>query len=197
MLDDFRADLRHFTGLKGSGDTRLARMRNLLSSQGVWAAAVYRFGLWVHCQAPRPIALPLKLPYLVAQKLVEIATGIRIPARATIGPGLYIGHFGGIILHADTVMGRACSLSPGVVIGVVGGGREGVARIGDGVYLGAGAKVLGPVTIGDGARVGANAVVVEDVPAGATAVGVPARVRTRTAARRDPVRPVGHRGASR
>src|SRR5262249_26510584 len=146
---------------------------------GVWAIAVYRFGHWVHCEAPRALALPFKLPYLVAQKAVEITTGISIPARATIGPGLYIGHFGGIILHAETVMGADCSLGSGVVIGTLGGGRDGVPRIGDGVFLGAGAKVLGPITIGDGARIGANAVVVEDLPAGATAVGVPAQVKVR------------------
>jgi serine O-acetyltransferase len=73
-------------------------------------------------------------------------------------------------------MGERCSLSQGVTIGVLGGPREGVPRIGNDVYIGAGAKVLGDITIGDGAIIGANAVVLSDVPAGATAVGVPARV---------------------
>src|SRR5262249_46392453 len=140
MLADFMADMAHFTRLKGAGDTRLSRLRNLVSAQGVWAIAVYRFGHWVHCGAPRALALPFKLPYLVARKAVESTTGISIPARATIGPGLYIGHFGGIILHAETVMGADCSLGSGVVIGTLGGGRDGVPRIGDGVFLGAGAK---------------------------------------------------------
>jgi len=179
MLENLRADLAHFVGLEDAATTRLARARKLVMTQGVWAVAVFRFGHWLHTDAARPLAVPLKLPYLVAQKLIEIGTGIRIPARATIGPGLYIGHFGGIILHADTVMGAGCRLSPGVVVGVAGEGRPGAPRIGDDVYLGAGAKVIGPVRIGNGARIGANAVVIADVPPGATAVGVPARVRER------------------
>ena len=73
-------------------------------------------------------------------------------------------------------MGERCSISQGVTIGVLGGERDGVPRLGNDVYIGAGAKILGPVTIGDGAIVGANAVVLEDVPPGATAVGVPARI---------------------
>src|SRR6266702_3721166 len=172
MFDNLKADLARFVSLPGGGDTHLERVRNLVQCQGVWAVTVYRFGHWVHTAAPRAVALPCKLPYLVAQKLVEITTGIRLPARATIGPGLYIGHFGGIIVHADAVLGAGCSMTSGVVIGVPGGGRGGVARVGDGVHIGTGAKIIGPVTIGDGARIGANAVVVDDVPAGATAVGV-------------------------
>src|SRR5262245_12827903 len=117
MFENFRADLKHFVSLPDPGDTPLRVLRNLLVTQGVWAVAVYRFGRWVHTEAPRAVALPLKLPYLLATKTIEIATGIRLPARATIGPGLYIGHFGGIIVHADTVMGEDCSISPGVTIG--------------------------------------------------------------------------------
>src|SRR5882724_9156099 len=101
--------------------------------------------------------------------------GVSLPAHARIGEGLYISHFGNIIVHPDTIMGERCSLSQGVTIGVLGGDGPGVPRIGSDVYIGAGAKILGPVTIGDGAIIGANAVVIDDVPAGATAVGVPAR----------------------
>ena len=78
-------------------------------------------------------------------------------------------------------MGERCSISHGVTIGVLGGHRPGVPRLGNDVYVGAGAKILGPVTIGDGAIIGANAVVLKDVPAGATAVGVPARIKRKRA----------------
>ena len=80
------------------------------------------------------------------------------------------------MVHADTVIGAGCTLSPSVVIGVLGGWRTGVARIGDGVEVEPAAKILGPITIGDGACIGANSVVVSDVPPGAAAIGVPARV---------------------
>lgn len=179
MFENFKADLAHFAALPGAPSSRAAFLRDMVLAQGVWAVAVYRFGNWVHTRAPRAVALPCKLPYLVAHKVIEMTTGISIPARTTIGPGLYIGHFGGIIVHAEAVIGAGCSLSPGVVIGTRGGGRRGLPRLGDNVYLGNGAKILGPVHIGDEARIGANAVVVSDVPPGATAIGVPAEVRTR------------------
>jgi serine O-acetyltransferase len=176
MLADLRADLRRYTSLVHEPMARHKIWRSLAETQGVWAIATYRFGQWANAEAPprlRPLA---KAAYLGLFKAVEIVTGVSLPARAHIGPGLYIGHFGNIIVHPDTVMGARCALSQGVTIGVLGGPRAGVPRLGNDVYVGAGAKILGPVTIGDGAVIGANAVVIRDVPAGATAVGVPARI---------------------
>jgi serine O-acetyltransferase len=68
------------------------------------------------------------------------------------------------------------SIGTGVVIGERGLGKGGFPLIGDDVYIGVGAKVLGNVTIGDGAKIGANAVILENIPDGATAVGVPAKI---------------------
>jgi serine O-acetyltransferase len=91
-----------------------------------------------------------------------------------IGPGLFISHGQGTILSADRI-GANLQVHQGVTIGWdYRGARRPI--IGDGVFIGAGAKVLGAITVGDGARIGANAVVVCDVPAGATAVGIPARI---------------------
>jgi serine O-acetyltransferase len=177
MLSDLRADLQRYTGLIEDGpQSGLHAWRGLVETQGVWAISVYRFGRWANEEAPPSLRLAAKAAYLGAFKLAEILTGVSLPARARIGKGFYIGHFGNIIVHPDTIMGERCSLSQGVTIGVLGGDRLGVPRLGNDVYVGAGAKILGPVTIGDGAIIGANAVVLEDVPAGATAVGVPARV---------------------
>ena len=92
-----------------------------------------------------------------------------------IGGGLRLPHPTGIILHQDAVLGPNCQLFHQVTLGLVEG-REGVPVLGGHVDIGAGARILGPVRIGDHARVGANAVVLCDVPAGATAVGVPARI---------------------
>lgn len=181
-LAHLRADLARYTRLLPPGTSRLRRWRALAEAQGVWAVTTYRFGQWSQ-RAPRPVRPLCKAAYLGAFKAVEMLTGISIPVAATIGKGLYIGHFGGIIVSPQTVMGDGCSISQGVTIGVLGGPRTGVPRIGDGVYIGAGAKILGGISIGDGAIIGANAVVIDDVPAGATAVGVPARVRLKGAAR--------------
>lgn len=91
-----------------------------------------------------------------------------------IGPGLFIAHGQATTLAAERI-GTNCYVHQGVTIGWdYRSGRPPI--VGDGVFVGAGAKILGAVTVGDGARIGANAVVLCDVPAGATAVGMPARV---------------------
>jgi serine O-acetyltransferase len=174
MFSDLRADLARYLELMDPRSSPTARAVALCETQGVWATAVYRFGRWVRERVPSAVAPPLSLGYRVLTKLVEVAAGIQLPASARVGPGLYIGHFGSIVVHPDAVLGADCNLSQGVTIGVLGGGRAGAPVLGDGVYVGAGAKILGPVVVGDGARIGANAVVVRDVLAGATAVGVPA-----------------------
>lgn len=90
------------------------------------------------------------------------------------GPGLFISHGQGTVLAAER-MGSNCFVHHGVTVGWDYRGER-LPVVGDGVFIGAGAKILGAITIGDGARIGANAVVVCDVPPGATAVGAPARV---------------------
>jgi serine O-acetyltransferase len=176
MLADLRADVRRYTSLVREPMPRIRMWRTLAEAQGIWALTVFRFGQWANDESPRPVRTLAKAVYLGAFKAIEIMTGVSLPAHANIGPGLYIGHFGNIIVHPDTVMGSGCAISQGVTIGVLGGPRQGVPRLGNDVYVGAGAKILGPITIGDGAVIGANAVVISDVPPGATAVGVPARI---------------------
>lgn len=153
----------------------------LLFEQGLWAVAVYRFGKWVRTVRIPVVSTILKAAAFLAFKLTEVLTGISLPASASIGPGLYLGHFGPTIVHSSAVIGEGCSLGPGVVIGTRGLGSGGAPQLGNDVYVGVGAKILGPVVIGDGARIGANAVVLSSVPDGATAVGVPARILDRPA----------------
>jgi serine O-acetyltransferase len=95
-------------------------------------------------------------------------------ATADIGAGLFIAHGGTTTLAAERI-GSNCYVHQGVTIGWDYRGER-APVIGDGVFIGTGAAILGAITVGDGARIGANAVVLHDVPAGATAVGVPARV---------------------
>jgi serine O-acetyltransferase len=95
-------------------------------------------------------------------------------SNTLIGPGLFISHGQATVLSAERI-GANLQVHQGVTVGWdYRGDRRPI--IGDDVFIGAGAKILGAVTVGDGARIGANAVVVCDVPAGATAVGVPARI---------------------
>jgi serine O-acetyltransferase len=104
-------------------------------------------------------------------------TGIEIHPGAQIGRRFFIDHGMGVVIGETAEIGDDCTLYHGVTLGGTSwnkGKRH--PTLGNGVVLGAGAKILGPITIGDGARVGSNAVVVKSVPPGATAIGIPARI---------------------
>ena len=104
-------------------------------------------------------------------------TGIEIHPGATIGRRVFIDHGMGVVIGETAIIGDDCTLYHGVTLGGTSwnkGKRH--PTLGRGVVIGAGAKVLGPILIADEAKIGSNAVVVRDIPAGATAVGIPARV---------------------
>ena len=91
--------------------------------------------------------------------------GFDISYRTKIGKGLYIGHFGGIVIHGDAEIGENCNLSQGVTIGVlVRGKNQGIPKIGNRVFIGPGATILGNIIIGDDALIGTQAIVTFDVP---------------------------------
>jgi serine O-acetyltransferase len=143
--------------------------------QSVWAIAVYRFGRRILKSPPGAERDVLLKVYWFCFRVIETVTGISLPLEAEIGPGLRIYHFGNVFVHSQAKIGRNCTLRQGVTIGnrTEGGG---VPIIEDNVEFGAYAQVLGNVRIGAGAKIGAMSVVLCDVPAGATAVGVPARI---------------------
>ena len=104
-------------------------------------------------------------------------TGIEIHPGATIGHRVFIDHGMGVVIGETAVIGDDCTLYHGVTLGGTSwnkGKRH--PTLEQGVVIGAGAKVLGPITIGKNAKIGSNAVVVKDVPENATAVGIPARI---------------------
>jgi len=101
--------------------------------------------------------------------------GADIPLNSRIEGGLLLPHPNGVVIHPDAEIGPNCLIFQQVSIGT-GGPIAGFPKIGGHVDIGAGARVLGGVVVGDHARIGANAVVLQHVPAGATAVGVPARI---------------------
>lgn len=107
--------------------------------------------------------------------------GIDIPFTTRIGSGFYIGHFCGIFVNEDCVIGKNCNISQGVTLGKANRGRnKGSPVIGDNVYIGPGAKIVGAVRIGDHAAVGANCVVTHDVPDFGVVAGVPGRIIANT-----------------
>ena len=148
--------------------------RPFLKEQSIWAICVYRYGRRVLNRTGILRTIQLKLYWLMS-RFVETLTGITLPLEAQIGPGLRIYHFGNIVIHSEAVIGRNCTLRHGVTIGNrVPDGPAPVIE--DDVDFGAYAQVLGNVRIGSGAKIGAMTVVLCDVPAGATAVGIPARI---------------------
>jgi O-antigen/teichoic acid export membrane protein/serine acetyltransferase len=157
-------------GYLGPSDGTDLRVRDaarlIWGYSGLRATITYRLS----AEAKR-LGIPV-LPGLLARRNVR-RYGLDIVPSVPVGPGLYIPHPIGTVVMAQSI-GSRCQLIAGITIDMRGP-RE-FATIGDDVYIGAGARVLGDIHIGDGAQIGANAVVLNDVPAGVTAVGVPARL---------------------
>lgn len=160
---DFEADLARYP------------KRPYLKEQSVWALRVYRFGRRVERRKPGLFRRLAEKRYWLCHRVVETLTGISIPKSVEVGPGLKIWHFGNIFVHPKAKIGANCTLRQGVTIGNrEAGGPTPVLE--DDVELGAYAQILGGVRVGKGAKVGAMSVVLRDVPPGATAVGIPARI---------------------
>lgn len=121
------------------------------------------------------------LARIVSQRARRI-TGIEIHPGAKIGEDVFIDHGMGVVIGETAEVGNNVMMYHGVTLGGVGGDKN-VKRhptVEDDVIVGAGAKILGPIIIGKGAKIGANAVVLKDVPIYATAVGIPARIITKS-----------------
>ena len=126
----------------------------------------YRLGSWC-----KDKGIPFAPGF--TQRFLYRFFGLEISMRANIGGGLYIAHPSGTVISVEE-MGNNCSIIASVTIGMRN--EWSFPRIGDNVFIGAGARVLGSIDVGDEAVIGANAVVINDVPAGATVVGIPARI---------------------
>ena len=134
--------------------------------------------IWIHRASHGLWNLGLKLIARILAMASRLITGIEIHPGAKIGRRVLLDHGLGIVIGETTEIGDDCTIYQGVTLGGTSL-YKGVKRhptLGKNVVISAGAKVLGGFTVGDGARVGSNAVVLKEIPAGATAVGIPARV---------------------
>jgi len=175
LREDLRNAREHDPAARGD-------FENALVYSGLHAIWSYRLAhrLWAR-PALRGVAR------LLAQA-ARFATGIEIHPGATIGRRFFIDHGMGVVIGETTEIGDDVMVYHGVTLGgrsLSHGKRH--PTIGNGVTVGAGAKVLGPITIGDGSAIGANAVVTQDVPADCIATGIPAAVRHRTEKQREPL----------
>jgi serine O-acetyltransferase len=172
-LNLFRQDLQRFRPRN-----RLDALKMILTEQGLWAVLEYRVSAAVYqSRLPRLLKFVMRLPLILWHKLIELVTGVNLPCSARIGPGLFVPHCGMRVLHGGTEIGENCTITQGVTIGISGRGeRRGVPRIGDRVYIGPNAVIVGKITVGNDVLVGANSLVNRDVPEHCTVVGVPAVV---------------------
>jgi serine O-acetyltransferase len=175
-LADYRQDIKRYTQCAGKSTFRKTLLL-LATEQGLWALLQYRVSAAArHTRLPGPTKKILDFLLLSWRKLIEILTGISLPDRASIGPGIYLGHFGPIVVHLDARIGHTCNISQGVTIGVTGkGAGRGVPTLGNRVYIGVSAVVVGKITIDDDAVIGANSLVDRHVQPHTTVVRVPAR----------------------
>jgi len=169
MLSDLCKDLARYTE---SG-------RSALLDPSVAAIVSYRLGQWCRrCNIP-VIGPIFRAIHIVLHAIVTLIVGIYLPRGASIGPGLRIHHFGGIVISPNVIIGCNCTLRNNVCIGNRLGGND-APTIGDNVEFGVGSVVIGNIYVGNNARIGANAVVLTDVPDNTSAVGVPARLISRS-----------------
>lgn len=138
-----------------------------------WPIVVYRFGNYIgKSKSLKKILVPI---YFLSKRIVEILTKIEISEKSEIGGGLFIPHFGSIVIGHGSIIGKNLSIHQGVTIGGDGKG-SGSPKIGDNCYLGVGCIIIGDVILGDNVVIGAGSVVVKSIPNNAVAIGVPARI---------------------
>ena len=147
-------------------DERPSALLKVLLTDGTMAMVLYR-GMQ---SAKRCRLLPLEL---LLNRLNSICCNCIIGRGAEFGPGFVLIHATGVVINGEVKGGTNVFIEHQVTIGAE---RRQSPRIGNDVFIGAGAKIIGSIVLGDHSRVGANAVVLEDVPAHATVIGIPARV---------------------
>lgn len=190
MCETFKADLhQYFVSIESHSK------RDVFAAffeMSLWAIAIFRFGKWAQAIRSGLFRWPLTLVYFLLYKVSQAVSGIRISLDSEIGPGLVIHNFGGVIIHGR--VGTNCVFVQGAqMMSRADGKARGWPTIGDDVYVGAGAKILGDVVVGDKARIGVNSVVMTDVPEGAVVMPPQSRVilpscpnRDATPAREEP-----------
>jgi serine O-acetyltransferase len=174
-VSDFAEDIARYKARGYHG-------KELWLNAAVWSIACYRLGNWLYVKKPFILArIPLKVVSFIVNKWCEVFMEMCIDVQATIGPGFYIGHIGGVHINPQAVLGKNCDLAHRVTIGASAMGRQGAPVLGDDVYIGTGATLVGKIKVGDGAKIAANTLVITNVPAGATVMGVPGRIIMRPA----------------
>ena len=178
MFETIRDDIR---AVKRNDPAAGSWLEVVLCHTPLHAIVFHRVAHWLHAR------VHLTLPARMLSVLTRFWTGVEIHPGARIGRGFFLDHGAGVVIGATAVVGDHCVMFHNVTLGGTGkyhGQRHPI--VGDHVFIGTNAILLGPVRVGDHARIGANAFVINrDVPAGATVVGTPARIVKRRGERVD------------
>jgi len=172
-IKNSKIDLEVYIQKKGKC-TFLYSLLYFLTCHGLHMVLLFRLGKIIYAIPVPVISHILKVAYRAIFFIFSTIYGISLNPVSKIGPGFYIGHYGGIFIRGE--FGAYCSISQGVTFGSKGAGKSsGWPIVGNNVYVGAGAKVIGAISIGSDVIIGANAVVVKDIPENSIAVGIPAK----------------------
>jgi len=167
LLQSIRGDIQ---AAKDRDPAATSTLEVIFTYPGFHARQLHRLAHGMHRRG-------LRLPARLVSHLGRALTGIEIHPGARIGERFFIDHGMGVVIGETTVIGDNCHLYQGVTMGGTSTKRaKRHPTLGEGVVVGAGAKVIGAVTIGDGAKIGAGSVVVTNVPPNATVVGVPGHI---------------------
>ncbi len=161
------------------GSSFLSRIKEVVANPAMWGVFQYRFQRWIRISLPRPIRWLLTPITIPSQLGMQIATHVQIPSSARIGPGLYLPHTGTLVIGSGAVIGSNCTLAHNVTVGHAGGRNRDASLnpvIGDRVYIGPGAILIGGIKIGNDVLIGAGVVAVKSIPARSVVVGNPARI---------------------
>lgn len=139
-----------------------------------WALCNYRFGKMALDLKFAPFQWLISKVYVITSFIILITSGVELHRETTIGSDFHIMHGRNILIHPESVIGDRCGIMHDVTIGT--NMKPGVPVIGNDVFIGAGAKVLGDITVGDNSVISANSLVTVNVPANTVAIGVPAKI---------------------
>lgn len=167
MIKDILLDIDN---VRENDPVRPSRIEVLLCYPGIWAVINHRIAHFLYNKGHKLLAR-------IISQVSRFLTGIEIHPGAKIGKGLFIDHGMGVVIGETAEVGDYVTIFHGTTLGGTGKDRgKRHPTVGNNVLIGAGAKLLGPINVGDNAKIGAGAVVLRDIPHGATAVGVPAKV---------------------
>jgi len=157
------------------------RLGLLILLKKIFFGKLYKYNFWMRtCVYTRSIFLLKYTIYPISSFMLKkymYKFGISIPFSTKIGSGFYISHFSCIVVNEKAIIGKNCNIAQGVTIGQINRGvNKGYPVLGDNVYIGPGAKILGSIIIGNDVAIGANCVVTKDIPDHSVVVGVPGKV---------------------